>query len=211
LRHSLAAKWIITIIPVLLILAYALLTEVAPSTESQDNLCVLFKEHPSWYWSAQSAQLAWGVPISVQMAIIHRESHFRADAKPPHKKVLGFIPWLRPTTAEGYAQAVDGTWQDYLRGTSQRSARRASFANATDFIGWYVSKMHSRLGISKSDARSIYLAYYLGMGGYHAKRYQNNKWLLGVAAKVGDQQQKYHQQLIACKSQLPHKSWWHWW
>ncbi|MAR84126.1 MAG: hypothetical protein CMF55_04980, partial [Legionellales bacterium] len=162
MRHSLLLKAAIVALPLILIGWYSVVSLRAPV--NQGDLCLMFKEHPSWYWSAQKAQKHWGVPISVQMAIIHRESHFRADVKPPPKRLLGFIPWMRPTSAEGYAQVVDGTWQDYLKGTHQRSARRSSFSNAVDFVGWYVDQLYRQLGIPKTDAASLYMAYYLGPG-----------------------------------------------
>jgi hypothetical protein len=208
-RHSLVMKWVIAIVPLVLIAWYTIATLMAPT--QQNDVCVLFQEHPTWYWSAQHSEQKWGVPISVQMAIIHRESHFRADAKPRPGKLLGFIPWTRPTTAEGYAQVVDATWQEYLHSTGQRSARRASFAKATDFIGWYVNQMHRRLGIPKTDAEHLYMAYYLGMGGYHAGRYRDNPWLLHVANTVGLQQAKYHQALVSCGPSLPQRPWWRFW
>ena len=208
-QHSLILKALIVALPLVVIGWYSVISLKAPV--HQNNLCLMFKEHPSWYWSAQKAQERWGVPISVQMAIIHRESHFRADVKPRPKRLLGFIPWMRPTSAEGYAQVVDGTWQDYLKSTHQRSARRSSFSNAVDFVGWYVDQLHRQLGISKVDAASLYMAYYLGPGGYRSGRYQNNAWLQGVAHKVGEQQAIYHQALVRCASSLPKRAWWYVW
>ena len=41
------------------------------------------------------------------MAIIKQESSFIADAKPDRRKLLGFIPWKRKSSARGYAQAID--------------------------------------------------------------------------------------------------------
>ena len=38
--------------------------------------------------------------------------------------------------------------------------------DALDFIGWYNDTSHRRLGLSKGDAYSLYLAYYSGHGGY---------------------------------------------
>ncbi len=208
-RHALLLKGLIVALPLVLIAWYSITSLRAPI--HQNDLCAMFKEHPSWYWSAEKAQEKWGVPISVQMAIIHRESHFRAAVKPRPGRLLGFIPWMRPTTAEGYAQAVDGTWQEYLKSTHQRSARRSSFSNAVDFVGWYVDRLHHQLKIPKSDAASLYMAYYLGPGGYRSGRYKNNPWLLGVAHKVGVQQGVYHRALVSCASTLPKRPWWHVW
>ena len=64
--------------------------------------------------NAKQSYEKWGVPIPVQMAIMHQESHFVADAQPPRTWLLGIIPWFRPSSAYGYAQAIDETWDDYL-------------------------------------------------------------------------------------------------
>ena len=78
-----------------------------------DNLCATFKEKDDWYADTLQSYQKWGVPIPVQMAIMHQESHYVADAQPPRVWLLGFIPWFRPSSAYGYAQALDKTWQDY--------------------------------------------------------------------------------------------------
>ena len=70
-------------------------------------------------------------------------------------------------------------------------------------------KLLRHLGIAKSDAGQLYLAYYLGMGGYQAGRYKDNAWLMGVAKQVGAQQAEYHRQLVACEGSFSKKPWWH--
>ena len=46
-----------------------------------------------------------GVPASLHLSFIKQESSFERTARPPRKKVLGFIPGLRPSSAYGYSQA----------------------------------------------------------------------------------------------------------
>ena len=60
------------------------------------NLCEVFSEKKNWYRDARRASNRWNSPIPVMMAITHQESTFRARAKPPRRKLLGFIPWRRP-------------------------------------------------------------------------------------------------------------------
>ena len=47
--------------------------------------------------------------VSLQLSFIKQESSFQRTARPPRKKVLGFIPGLRASSAYGYSQALDGT------------------------------------------------------------------------------------------------------
>lgn len=188
---------------------FFLLSGCAPAPpRNQTNLCSIFFEYPKWYWATQRTQKKWGVPISVQMAIMHQESHFRADAKPPRTKLLWVIPWTRPTTAEGYAQAVDDTWRIYLRSTRVGVADRADFASAADFISWFSYRAHRRLGISRNNAYALYLAYHEGTIGYQQRTFERKPWLKHVAQKVQRTANHYHAQLQNCQSRLPQHHWW---
>ena len=177
----------------------------------QLNACKIFQQYPTWYWDAQAAQRRWGVPISVQLAIIHQESHFRAHARPPHRHLLGFIPWFRPTTADGYAQAVESTWHLYLRSNHKRSASKANFADAVDFIGWYAHRAKREAGISPRDAYQVYLAYHEGILGYKERTYLRKPWLIKVAGNVRARAYRYRLQLARCRASLPKKPFWRFW
>ena len=48
-----------------------------------DNICAIFFEKDDWYQDAARARDKWDSGIPVMMAIIHQESRFKADAKPP--------------------------------------------------------------------------------------------------------------------------------
>lgn len=208
-RSSLGIKVLLTAAMAAVLLWWAWGDWVAPS--QQDDVCHLFKTHPYWFWSAQAAQKKWQVPISLQMAIIEQESHFRANAQPPHTLLLGFIPWRRASSATGYMQALNSTWKQYLRATGQDSAARDDFGNATDFIGWYAEDAHRHLGIAKNDAYHLYLVYHEGQMAYRRKSYLQQPWLQAVAYKVEYHAKRYHQQLTRCFSQLPQKPWYHVW
>ena len=75
------------------------------------------------------------MPVHVLMATIRIESGFEQRARPPRRKLLGFIPWTRASTAYGYSQALDGTWDEYRATTGNRGARRTNFSDAVDFVG----------------------------------------------------------------------------
>ena len=74
------------------------------------------------------------------MAFIYQESSFQANIKPERTKLLGTIPWRRPSSSVGYSQALKNTWQDYKDETGNMWARRSSFNDSADFIGWYANK-----------------------------------------------------------------------
>lgn len=195
--------------PLIILALVVFLTGCAPAPpRDQLNVCSIFFEYPQWYWAAQKSRQRWGVPISVQMAIIHEESHFRADAKPARTKLLGFIPWARPTTAEGYAQAVNDTWRHYLIDTRRNRASRSSFDAASDFIGWFAYRAHRRMGISRDNAYALYLAYHEGMIGYQERTYLKKPWLITIARKVQGMADRYRAQLLQCQSRLPKHHWW---
>lgn len=176
-----------------------------------DNLCDIFEEKRGWYDDAADAREEWGSPISVMMAIMHQESRFVAKARPPRKKIFGFIPGPRPSTAYGYSQAKKGTWKDYKRSAGRYGADRDDFADAADFIGWYNHQSNRRNGISKKDSYRLYLAYHEGHGGYSRGTYQSKQWLRKVARKVEQRAGNYRQQLLGCESALKKKGWFFGW
>ena len=104
---------------------------------NQTNICAIFSERPDWQTAMTASSIRWGAPIEVQMAIIWKESNFRAKARTQKTYALGVIPTGRISSAYGYAQAIDGTWDWYRRDTGNSGADRDNFEDAADFIGWY--------------------------------------------------------------------------
>ncbi|WBU61069.1 lytic transglycosylase [Paracoccus albus] len=164
-----------------------------------DNACAIIRERPAYYRAMASTERRWGVPVAVQMAAIHQESKFIGDARTPHQYALGIIPIGRQSSAYGYSQALDGTWEEYLQETGKRRARRDNIRDATDFMGWYMDGSSKRLGISKWDARSQYLAYHEGRAGFARGSYRSKGWLITVAANVQRRAEMYHGQLNSCR------------
>ncbi len=192
----------------LLICVYLLLRPPGPPHEP-DNLCAIFEERHSWYRDAVAAKTRWGTPVALQMAIIRQESGFRGKARPARRTLLGFIPWSRPSTAYGYAQAMEGTWNWYIEKTGNRGADRDDFDDATDFIGWYTDMSERRLKIPKTDSYRQYLAYHEGHGGFQRRSYEQKSWLLAVARTVAEQSRTYAAQLDGCRAHLDTKRvWW---
>ena len=164
-----------------------------------DNLCAIFKERPKWYRAAVKAERRWSVATPVMMAVMHKESSYIHDAKPPRRKLLRVIPLGRQSSAYGFAQATDAAWKDYLQDTGNRFAKRDDFADAVDFVGWYLARAHRLAGIPRTDARALYLSYYAGIGGYQRGTWKNNAWLKGAAAKVAARSGRYAGQLKPCR------------
>jgi len=167
--------------------------------------CIIFKEKKNWYKSTKNSYDKWGVPIALQLAIINQESSFNQFAKPKRKKLLGFIPGSRASTAFGYAQVTNPTWAWYKTQTGNLNASRANFKDITDFIGWYVNQSNKMIGISKNDFYNQYLAYHEGQGGWKKESYNSKKWLLAVAKKVENNANMYKNQLTNCEKNLNKK------
>lgn len=166
-----------------------------PKPRNPENVCAIFKQYPHWYKAAKKTEDKWGVPISVQMAIMYYESSFDAEARPRKKYLLGFIPNGRISTAYGYAQALDGTWNDYLSSAGGFFASRNKFESATDFIGWYSAQARQHVGISSDNAYDLYLAYHEGWNGYARKSYLKKPWLMRLAHRVQNKTRTFAAQL----------------
>ena len=172
-----------------------------------DNVCHIFKEYPQWYKDAKDVERRWKVPVPVQMAIMHQESKFEAGARPPRGKFMWLIPGKRPSTAYGYAQALNGTWKEYKRTNGNLFSSRTYFGDGADFIGWYANTAYLRAHIPRTDAYELYLAYHEGVGGYQRKTYLKKPWLIKVAQKVKARSMVYTAQLNSCKRTLPETRW----
>jgi hypothetical protein len=179
----------------------------ASQPKNTENICEIFREKDDWYEYTKDTQEKWGVPIQIQMAIMHQESRFVADAQPPRPYLLGFIPWFRRSSAYGYPQAQDGTWDWYIKDTGVWGTDRDDFEDASDFIGWYCTVSSKKLGISKWDTASQYLAYHEGHGGFKKKSYLKKPWLIRTSQKVNRRASTFAKQLASCKEELEDDGW----
>ena len=176
----------------------------ATPPENPDNICLIFEEKRSWYKAAIQTQERWRIPPHVLMAVVFQESSFDSNAKPEREKILGFIPWKRPSSAKGYSQALTNTWDDYKDETGNSRASRNSFKDSADFIGWYASKGYYQ-SFDKKDARSFYLAYHEGYGGFKKRTYRKKQWLIKVADRVQLRSGRYEAQYWKCSQELKKK------
>ena len=164
-----------------------------------DNACAILKQRPQYLKAFRKTEKKWGVPMHVQMATIHQESKFVADARTPFRYVLGVIPMGRQSSAFGYSQALDGTWDEYRRKQNRRTAKRDRIRDASDFMGWYMNQSREKNGIALHDARNQYLAYHEGHTGFARGTYNRKSWLMAVANKVEARSQMYQGQIAGCR------------
>ena len=193
---------------ILILLSIVLIFVIACSSmnvENSEDSCILFKEKKHWYKATKKSYDKWHTPIALQLSIINQESSFKQFAKPKRNKLFGVIPFSRPSTAFGYAQITNPTWEWYKSHTGKSNASRANFSDITDFIGWYSEQTTKMLGISKNDFYNQYLAYHEGHNGWKKKSFNSKKWLLDAAKNVETTANIYNNQLKQCESQLNKK------
>lgn len=178
------------------------LAACASKPDNINNVCAVFEQNDgfinNWYRDANRAERRYGVPVPVIMATVRKESGFDGSARPPRKKLLGFIPWKRASSAYGYSQALDGTWLQYQRETGRHSARRSDFGDAVDFIGWYHSKTAEKFGVATNDTYNLYLAYYHGWGGYARGDWRGNASIQRYARETDSMARQYAAQMRRC-------------
>ncbi|HGG06580.1 MAG TPA: lytic transglycosylase [Aliiroseovarius sp.] len=183
---------------ILLLLVSACASGNYSAPRNLDNACSIVKERPKYLKAMKRAERKWNVPVHVQMAIIYQESKFIGNNRTPIQYVLGVIPMGRQSSAYGYAQALDATWEEYQRAEGGRGADRDDIGDATDFMGWYMTQTNKEIGVPLDDARNQYLAYHEGRTGYVRGSYRNKSWLLRIANEVGSRASTYQQQLASC-------------
>ncbi|WP_172300144.1 lytic transglycosylase [Pseudoruegeria sp. HB172150] len=164
-----------------------------------DDACSILRQRPDFKKAFDRTERRWGVPVHVQMSIIYHESKFEGDARTPLQFALGVIPMGRQSSAYGYSQALDATWEEYQNGPGKRRAKRDDIRDATDFIGWYLNESARDLRISKLDARNQYLAYHEGRAGFARGSHNRKSWLLAYADRVQDRALVYEIQLNRCR------------
>jgi hypothetical protein len=163
------------------------------------NACRMKFERPHWFKAMEKTEKKWGVPVSVQLATISRESSFDSKARPTKKVGIGpFARKVPRSSAYGFSQALDGTWDGYKRDTGRRRADRSDFADSSDFIGWYMHQNKLENGVAHGDAYNQYLAYHEGRTGFRRGSYHKKSWLPGVARDVQSWAVRYEGQLQGC-------------
>ncbi|ORE95231.1 transglycosylase SLT domain-containing protein [Acuticoccus yangtzensis] len=171
--------------------------------QSINDVCAVFGQRSGffndWYSEAKRAERRHGIPVHVLMATMRVESGFDGDARPPRSKILGIIPWKRPSSAFGYSQALNGTWDQYRKETGRSLARRTDFGDSVDFIGWYYAKTVNRYGVPRDDAYSLYLSYHSGWSGYARGTWRRSAVAQKGATRTANMASSYAFQLRNCR------------
>lgn len=163
-----------------------------------DNACSIASERPQYFRAFQRVERKYGVPVPSLMAIIYQESKFIGDNRTPHRYALGVIPVGRQSSAFGYSQALDGTWEEYQDQEGGRRARRDDIDDATDFMGWYMAQTVDETGVPITDTRNQYLAYHDGRTGFKRGTWRAKSWLVRIAGEVEARAVMYDTQLRSC-------------
>ena len=188
----------------LILITLILLASCAATPPSKtSNICDIYDEKRSWYRASLKTEKKWGIAPEVTMAFIKHESSYQQGAKPERTRIFfGLLPGKRKSTAYGYAQVTDGTWESYKKATGYRFVSRRNFSDAVDFIGWYNDRSSKKLGIPKNNARLLYLAYHEGMNGYKKGSYRSKPWLLYLSTNFQNTANMYSIQFEKCKKRL---------
>ena len=166
---------------------------------SQHDACSIIDAKRSWKTALLKSQEKWNISPGMQLSFVLTESNFRPRAKTPKKYFLGFFPTGRLSSAFGYAQAIDSTWEEYQENSGNKFSSRTDFSDSVDFIGWYSNETKRKLKISKSDVFSQYLAYHQGHQGYKRGTYKSKSNLLKVARRTENTARKFDTQLQNCR------------
>jgi hypothetical protein len=188
--HHLMKKRLILCVALLAVTGCATRGGKPPSNTA--NACAILDEKSRWENHVFDSARKWGVTPGMILAFMRQESGFRQDARPIDRN------GNRLSSAYGYSQALDGTWAQYER--TQGGGKRKSFEDSADFIGWYLDLVSKQAGISKTDARNLYLAYHEGPAGYRRGTYRAKAWLGEVATRVATQATTYDGQLRGCEA-----------
>jgi len=192
------------------LVVWVVLASSAPPS-NPDDLCAVFREKPRWHRAATASAARWGVDEAALLAIVFQESSFRGDARPPRRLWLGVLPGFRPSTAYGFGQVLDATWQDYVVRVAEPGARRNRMTDVLDFIGWYATVIEQRTGVPRSSVRDVYLAYHQGPAGYARGDHLEKRWLLAAASRVEARARRYDAQYAGCRAELDGRGWLPFW
>ncbi|MDC1380329.1 lytic transglycosylase [Octadecabacter sp.] len=184
---------------VLLLILGSCGTRYSDAPRNLDNACSILTERPHYVRAFKQAERNFGVETHVLMAMIYQESKFISDNRPPHVYALGVIPTGRQSSALGYSQALDGTWEEYVDQRGGRGSNRTDIVDATDFMGWYMTATVRENGIPLSDTYNQYLAYHDGRTGWLRGTYRSKPWLVRIAGEVRDRAVMYDAQLRSCR------------
>ncbi|HVY87414.1 MAG TPA: hypothetical protein VG942_01000 [Hyphomonadaceae bacterium] len=180
-------------------------TAPQPPPEQIADACLLLKDNRNWYNALRDTAHQWGAPMGYQLAVIKQESNFDPKALAPRgeRQWFGLVEGKRLSSANGYSQALDQTWDNYRTKAGKSGADRHNFKDAVDFIGWYYNTTGEKTGLGQYDYRAHYLAYHEGATGYLQGTWKKKGWLVDAANRVASQAARYESQISGCKALKP--------
>ncbi|MGB1234157.1 MAG: lytic transglycosylase, partial [Planktomarina sp.] len=120
------------------------------------------------------------------------------QARTPHQYKLGVIPVGRQSSAYGFGQVLNGTWEEYQQITGRHRDSRDNIYDAAEFMGWYMQQSNIEIGLAMNDTRNQYLAYHDGRTGYRRGTWRSKSWLVRIANDLQARAVMYHTQLQRC-------------
>ncbi|MEQ1609164.1 MAG: hypothetical protein ABL956_09405 [Hyphomonadaceae bacterium] len=198
-------KLFITLVAALV--ASACASAPQPSNAAIADACLLLKENRPWHDAMRETARKWGAPMGFQLAVMKQESSFDSRALAPRgeRTWFGLFEGERLSSASGYSQALDTTWDMYKRETGRGMANRQDFRDSSDFIGWYYNTTGKRTGVGQYDYKAHYLAYHEGATGYLKGAWKGKSWLVDTANRVASQAARYENQISSCEALKPQK------
>ena len=189
------------------LLASACASAPQPSNAEIADACLLLQQNKPWRDTLREVARQWGAPMGYTLAVVKQESSFDSRALAPRgeRQWFGLVEGKRVSSAAGYSQALDGTWEMYKKATGRWGANRNNFQDSSDFIGWYYNTNGQRVGIGQYDYRAHYLVYHEGATGYLNGAWKSKGWLVGIADKVANQAARYEYQISNCSALKPQK------
>lgn len=173
-------------------------SKVLPYAAYDDCICCVVNANWGWKHDLNATAKRHGVSPGLVMSVMFNESSFKRYARPESNKLWGWFPYQR-SSAYGYAQIKDETWQWYRMHNPGWFQSRTQFSDAADFIGWYYGLFIKRFPGNASDS-DFYLAYHEGLGGFQRATYEQKTWLVEKSKLVAERADQYNQQLSACLS-----------
>lgn len=173
-----------------------------------DNACHILKENKGWNRTLHFIERDWGIEPHVILSVMYQESSFNHRARPVSGRRWFFFNRYK-STARGYSQALDGTWNEYKEQNNKgRFTRRSSFSDSADFMGWYMNRTHRQTRIKKDDTYNLYLAYHEGNGGWTRKTYSQKPWLIETSKRVDQRANRFRDEIQNCD--FPRGLWSRW-
>lgn len=167
-----------------------------PFVAYDDCICCVVDANWGWKTVLKKTSNRHSISPGLVMSIIFNESSFKQYARPKEEHLWGWFSYQR-SSAYGYAQIKDETWQWYRSHNPGWFQSRTQFSDSADFIGWYYDLFIDRFP-DHQNAADFYLAYHEGLGGYKRETYRSKKWLVEKSKHVAERAAQYDQQLLDC-------------